>query len=365
MKIKEKAINNINLFSESNTAWKVFLIVYFFLIITTSLYITYTIWAPIEGQLGKSKTITSYSIPDKSIIKYYENKNKSDRIPLEINNSTIKTSNGTVTTLEKKYLFNNQIETITTTSSVSSSIERETKLVEISIIFGILGASIHGFTSLTIWMSSNKLKRSYFSWFLTKPFIGGTLALIVYTLLRASLLSGVSSQGGMMSQQIFINDYGVAGISAIVGLMTGQMTQKLRDVFDTIFGISKGSDKGDITTTDNFLTVIPSELHIKKDEEALVGIAIKDNEDKGVKDTKVYFSISDTDKLITNEKGSKITDKNGLVNFKVRGKEEGETEIVVYCKLPEHEYMKSITVKIENSTDNISLSNNNIPQSTR
>jgi hypothetical protein len=113
------------------------------------------------------------------------------------------------------------------------------------------------------------------------------------------------------------------------------------------------------------LTVIPSELHIKKDEEALVGIAIKDNEDKGVKDTKVYFSISDTDKLITNEKGSKITDKNGLVNFKVRGKEEGETEIVVYCKLPEHEYMKSITVKIENSTDNISLSNNNIPQSTR
>jgi hypothetical protein len=38
---------------------------------------------------------------------------------------------------------------------------------------------------------------------------------------------------------IFINDYGVAGISALVGLMTAQMTQKLRDVFESMFGIDK------------------------------------------------------------------------------------------------------------------------------
>jgi hypothetical protein len=289
MKFKDKIIKNIDSFSKSNYAWKVFLMLYFSFIISISLYSIFTIWAPIDGQLGSSKTTTSYSAPDQSIINYYQNKNKFDRIPLGITNSTSTTSNGTVTTLEKKYFFNNQIETITTTSSLNSSAERETKLVELSILFGVLGSSIHGFTSLTIWMSSNKLKKAYFSWFLIKPFIGGTLALIVYTLLRASLLSGVSAQGGISSQQFFINDYGVAGISAVVGLMTGQMTQKLRDVFDTIFGISKGNDKGDIEPGDNFLTVIPSEIHIKKNEEAFVGVALKDNEDKGVKDTKVYL----------------------------------------------------------------------------
>jgi hypothetical protein len=50
-----------------------------------------------------------------------------------------------------------------------------------------------------------------------------------------------------------------------------------------------------------------------------------------------------------------------LVYFNIRGIEEGDTDIVVYCKLPESEYMKSIAVKIGSNEDNTSLSKNNKP----
>ncbi len=43
-----------------------------------------------------------------------------------------------------------------------------------------------------------------------------------------------------------LNGFGVAGISALVGLMTPQITRKLRDVFDQFFGIGKSeAEKGD------------------------------------------------------------------------------------------------------------------------
>jgi hypothetical protein len=56
------------------------------------------------------------------------------------------------------------------------------------------------------------------------------MAVITYLILRAGFISGSPTT---------INDFGVAGISALVGLMTDEITRKLRDVFDTLFGIAK------------------------------------------------------------------------------------------------------------------------------
>jgi hypothetical protein len=50
-----------------------------------------------------------------------------------------------------------------------------------------------------------------------------------------------------------INDLGVAAISSLVGLMTDEMTKKLRDIFDSLFGIAKPEaeeDEGSITKMD-------------------------------------------------------------------------------------------------------------------
>jgi hypothetical protein len=74
--------------------------------------------------------------------------------------------------------------------------------------------------------------------FFTLPFrIGAALAVIVYLTFRAGLVTGGPSN---------VSDFGVAAISALVGLLTEQTTKKLRDIFDTLFGTEKPEkDKGE------------------------------------------------------------------------------------------------------------------------
>src|SRR5687768_12817204 len=88
--------------------------------------------------------------------------------------------------------------------------EREKRLLGLSIYSGIIGASLYSITSISVWFGQRKLQRSYFLWYLAKPPIGASLAVIVYLLLRASLLTGIAN-GSAVSQSLFINDFGVAG----------------------------------------------------------------------------------------------------------------------------------------------------------
>ncbi|MER5190936.1 MAG: hypothetical protein ABJB76_04395 [Candidatus Nitrosocosmicus sp.] len=333
----------------SENGWKAFLLIYFVFLISICFYETYVMWAPIEGPIGNSNTTVTFSPADQKTLDIYVKKNISGQILLEQHNNTEKDTNGTVVTFIQTYLTNNMKETVTTTNSSKSSLDREITLLKIAVLFGILGAAIHGLTSLVMWNSTKKLRKSYFLWFFTKPFIGGALALIVYALLRASLLSGISSGVGMISQQGFVNIYGVAGLSALIGLMTGQMTQKLRDVFDAVFGIKKENvHKGDVEQ-DNNIIVNPSVLNLSKNEESGVIVLIKDNNGEPLKQTKVFFRIIDTDKLTLLDSDIKLTDDNGMTFLKVKGTSEGKTEIILYCKISDKNSLESVKVKISNN----------------
>jgi len=104
----------------------------------------------------------------------------------------------------------------------------EIRLVIFSIFFGVIGASVHGIGSLTAWISTRKLESGWGIWYLTRPPIGAALAIITYLILRAGFVTGGPTA---------ISDFGVAALSALVGLMTDEMSSKLRDIFDTLFGI--------------------------------------------------------------------------------------------------------------------------------
>jgi len=104
-------------------------------------------------------------------------------------------------------------------------------------MFGVLGGSTHAIASLTAWISMDKLNKGWGWWYFSRPFIGAAMAVITYLVLRAGFISGSPTA---------INDFGVAGFSALVGLMTDEITRKLRDVFDSLFGIAKSKgEKGD------------------------------------------------------------------------------------------------------------------------
>jgi hypothetical protein len=116
-------------------------------------------------------------------------------------------------------------------------INRETRLLILATLFGIIGSSLQGIASLTHWISRGKLEQGWESWYLARPPIGATLAIVTYLILRAGFVTGGPSA---------ISDFGIAGISALVGIMTDEMTKKLRDIFDTLFGIQKPpQEKGD------------------------------------------------------------------------------------------------------------------------
>lgn len=142
-------------------------------------------------------------------------------VPVKIIN---KTSFETVTSADKKTKTTTENVTLLPQPGQTFKLQldplfaltnHEIRLV-IAALFGVLGGSAHAIASLTTWISRDKL---------TKGWDGGILA--AHTLEQ---LSGSPTA---------INDFGVAGISALAGLMTDEITRKLRDVLDTLFGIDK------------------------------------------------------------------------------------------------------------------------------
>jgi phosphate/sulfate permease len=254
-----------------------------------------------------------------------------------------------------KIIGNNAINTtsIITTKSPNS---HEVRLIGLSVLFGILGATIHSMGSLATWVSRQKLNRSYFAWYLIRPLIGGSLAMVVYLLLRASLLSTVVS-GSQINSSFFINDFGVAGICAIVGLMTAQMTNKLRDLFDVLFGINKGTDRGDNEEPDlieekngdgqgEILLLSPDKITLAVNEDSVIIAIVKDDQGDPTVNIPIDFGILDVNIALLTEIGHKETDSNGLAYIKIRGKHEGETSIIAITKIKEKLHYISSSINV-------------------
>ena len=114
----------------------------------------------------------------------------------------------------------------------------------IALLFGILGGASHGLASLMDFRGQRRLFSSWSLWYFALPFLGGTLAVIFYVAIRAGLLTGT----GSATESISI--YGVAALSAIVGLFTDRATNKLKEVIDTMFA-TKGKPRAGQLTADS------------------------------------------------------------------------------------------------------------------
>ncbi|HSR53174.1 MAG TPA: hypothetical protein VLV83_20310 [Acidobacteriota bacterium] len=75
-------------------------------------------------------------------------------------------------------------------------------------------------------------KLSYAPWYVGRPLMGLMLGLVFYFLLKGGFLATVNATGGQVSD---FNDWGLAGVSALVGLFTKNAVEKLREVFQTLF----------------------------------------------------------------------------------------------------------------------------------
>jgi magnesium-transporting ATPase (P-type) len=122
---------------------------------------------------------------------------------------------------------------------ISPSAEQQLLLVVLAA--GALGACIHATTSFVHFLGKRSFKRSWTWWYLLRPFIGMSLAAVIYFVLRGGLFTTGAGPGD-------VNNYGVAAIAGLAGMFSRQAIDKLKDVFDTLFASKADEARGDKDT---------------------------------------------------------------------------------------------------------------------
>jgi len=108
----------------------------------------------------------------------------------------------------------------------------ETALLLIVVLAGALGAFLHVATSFSDYVGNRRLMWSWIWFYLLRPPVGAALAVIFYF----AVLGGLFTSQGTSA----LNPYGIAALSALVGLFSKQATNKLQQIFDTAFAVAKG-----------------------------------------------------------------------------------------------------------------------------
>ncbi|HMS83571.1 MAG TPA: hypothetical protein PKD12_07975 [Nitrospira sp.] len=110
----------------------------------------------------------------------------------------------------------------------------ERTVLRMVILLGALGGSLHLVLSLVMYIGNGQLKRRWLPYYLSLPIAGAALAPIVYMLLRVGILtpSGIAnSPSGTAS----LNLVGIYAFSTLTGMFAKTATDKLSEVFSTIF----------------------------------------------------------------------------------------------------------------------------------
>jgi hypothetical protein len=117
------------------------------------------------------------------------------------------------------------------TTSVARSIfgnpRNENLYLELALLAGILGGAARSLSSLVMYRASRRLFKSWTLWYFGQPVMGGMFALIGLALLKAGLIgnSGVET----------LSSAGIVAFSALIGLFIDEFTNKLSELFKTLF----------------------------------------------------------------------------------------------------------------------------------
>jgi hypothetical protein len=100
-------------------------------------------------------------------------------------------------------------------------------LILLAILAGALGSFIHACQSFTAYVGNREALRSWVWWYLLRPSVGSALGLIFYFVFRAGLLGTGDTTA--------VSPYGVVALAGMAGWFSKQATEKLKEVFDTLF----------------------------------------------------------------------------------------------------------------------------------
>jgi hypothetical protein len=143
-----------------------------------------------------------------------------------------------------------------------------------------------------------------------------------------------------------VSDFGVAAISALVGLLTEQTTRKLRDIFDTLFGTEKPEKlKGESRARAASIQLVALD-DFKLNKPARITAELKKSDGSPATGIKVTF--------IPHEPGRAelkpimdVTDSKGVATVEVIGKVEGSVGISAKATIEGDLYEDRIVINIK------------------
>jgi hypothetical protein len=134
--------------------------------------------------------------------------------------------------------------------------------------------------------------------------------------------------------------------------MTDEMTRKLRDVFDTLFGIAKPeSERGEssvpLKKTIKYIELSADKTSIRINEKSKVNVKLRKSDGTPVVGVVTDFTIKDTRVLGFIGGSNPKTGNDGNATVEIQGKDKGETTIIVKAtvegKLEQDEIIISVT----------------------
>jgi hypothetical protein len=105
-------------------------------------------------------------------------------------------------------------------------------LLFLAFCAGVAGSFIYAAQSLSSYFGNEQFKASWTVWYLLRPWVGGVLGLAVYFVFRAGLVAGAD----------LVNPYGVAAVAMLGGWFSTITSDKLQEVFETLF-VTKQDEK--------------------------------------------------------------------------------------------------------------------------
>ncbi|MEZ5292030.1 MAG: IPT/TIG domain-containing protein [Vicinamibacterales bacterium] len=129
---------------------------------------------------------------------------------------------------------------------------------------GIVGSFLHAAQSLASYIGNGTFKASWAAWYLLRPWIGGILALAMAFAAQAGLIGGAPGNA---------NVSGLVALGLLGGWFSKTTTDKLQEVFATLFKTDADAERTDKLTGDQptVTAVAPSPVPVAATDVTVTG----------------------------------------------------------------------------------------------
>ena len=111
----------------------------------------------------------------------------------------------------------------------------ESGLILLALLAGTLGSFLHAGHSLASYIGNKQFHSTWLWWYVLRPPMGAVLGVLFYFVVRAGLASTPQA----------VSPYGVVAMAGLAGWFSKQATDKLAEIFDSVFKTEKKPERRD------------------------------------------------------------------------------------------------------------------------